>query len=355
MALVWSLATIACAFAAEATRQLLGARSIVGLGEAAYGTVGRGAARYACSRRACAARCSARSSPPASWDRCSASCWAASSPSAGAGRRDSAPSVYPVLLLAFCSCRRPRLQDRCAANASSEAQSLDVDGGSARSCPRCCGRAPHSSRASVPGFNSLMVSTTWAWMPSYFNRFYGLAPDQAGAQDGARRPGGRHRRRRLERRGRSPERAFPACPPSRSGDRRRADRRVHVRRVRRAAARHAAIRVDRRRRDDDDGEHRTRSCAVVVDVVHPAVRATAASVLSLDAKPVRPRRQVRCSPASCPTPTACRSRWRSSRCSACSPPRCSCSLRAPTCPTFSDADGRGRPDDQRAGRPSPPE
>ena len=29
-----------------------------------------------------------------------------------------------------------------------------------------------------------MVSTTWAWLPSYFNRFYGLAPDQAGLKTG---------------------------------------------------------------------------------------------------------------------------------------------------------------------------
>src|SRR6185369_14079578 len=39
MALVWSLATIGCAFA-ETYAQLIGARSVVGLGEAAYGTVG---------------------------------------------------------------------------------------------------------------------------------------------------------------------------------------------------------------------------------------------------------------------------------------------------------------------------
>src|SRR6478672_2666585 len=39
MALVWSAATIACAFMEQYTH-LLGARSIVGLGEAAYGSVG---------------------------------------------------------------------------------------------------------------------------------------------------------------------------------------------------------------------------------------------------------------------------------------------------------------------------
>src|SRR5215471_7572488 len=39
MVLVWSLATLSCAFAGSYA-QLLGARSIVGVGEAAYGTVG---------------------------------------------------------------------------------------------------------------------------------------------------------------------------------------------------------------------------------------------------------------------------------------------------------------------------
>src|SRR5262252_5974368 len=39
MALVWSLATISCAYAGSYT-QLLGARSMVGLGEAAYGSAG---------------------------------------------------------------------------------------------------------------------------------------------------------------------------------------------------------------------------------------------------------------------------------------------------------------------------
>ena len=39
MALVWSLATISCAFAASYVH-LLGARAVVGVGEAAYGTVG---------------------------------------------------------------------------------------------------------------------------------------------------------------------------------------------------------------------------------------------------------------------------------------------------------------------------
>src|SRR5207247_6699217 len=34
------------------------------------------------------------------------------------------------------------------------------------------------------GLNLLVVSTIWAWLPSYLNRYYGLAPDQAGLKTG---------------------------------------------------------------------------------------------------------------------------------------------------------------------------
>jgi MFS transporter, Spinster family, sphingosine-1-phosphate transporter len=34
------------------------------------------------------------------------------------------------------------------------------------------------------GLNLLVLSMTWAWLPTYFNRYYGLAPDQAGLRTG---------------------------------------------------------------------------------------------------------------------------------------------------------------------------
>ena len=34
------------------------------------------------------------------------------------------------------------------------------------------------------GLQLVVVSTVWAWTPSYFNRYYGLAPDQAGIRTG---------------------------------------------------------------------------------------------------------------------------------------------------------------------------
>ena len=102
MALIWSLATFACAFA-DSYAQLFAARSVVGLGEAAYGTVGAAPCWPRCFRRACAARCSGRSSRPACWDPCSAWSSVASSPSTGDGRPDSAPWAFRACSWRCCS------------------------------------------------------------------------------------------------------------------------------------------------------------------------------------------------------------------------------------------------------------
>jgi hypothetical protein len=34
------------------------------------------------------------------------------------------------------------------------------------------------------GLSLLVVSTTWAWLPSYFHRYYDVAPDRAGLMTG---------------------------------------------------------------------------------------------------------------------------------------------------------------------------
>ncbi len=48
------------------------------------------------------------------------------------------------------------------------------------SSPSFSGRAPRSSTCIGAGLNLLVVSTMCSWLPSYLNRYYGLAPDQAG-------------------------------------------------------------------------------------------------------------------------------------------------------------------------------
>ena len=125
-----------------------------------------------------------------------------------------------------------------------------------------------------------MVSTTYAWLPSYFNRFYNLAPDAAGARTAivvlmggvgaivwsivADRMGPRFPRARLQ----VPAiaavatailmwTAFAILPPG--------------------PLQFATIVAGAAMMTASIGP----VCAVVVDVVHPSVRATAASVLSL--------------------------------------------------------------------------
>ena len=50
-----------------------------------------------------------------------------------------------------------------------------------RSCRSCSGRARALTCVGA-GLNLLVVSTAYAWLPSYFNRYYDLAPAQAGVK-----------------------------------------------------------------------------------------------------------------------------------------------------------------------------
>ena len=348
MALVWSIATIACAFA-QNYGHLLVARSIVGLGEAAYGSAGVAllATMFPARMRSTVLGAFLAAGLVGSvlgvvlggiisthWG------WQAGFGAVG----------VPGLLLAILFIVVVRDYKTVA---------LPTQQRSHRSTSMAAGAIvsallrPRTALITCigAGLQLVMVSTTWAWMPSYFNRFYGLAPDQAGVKTGlvvlvggigavvwsvvADRLSGR----------------LPACPPSGSRDRRRADRRVHVRRVRRAASRQSAIRVHHRRRDDDDGQHRTR-CAPSSSTSSIPRFAPRPLRCSRSRKTCSASRQDRCWPVSCPTPTACRSRCRSSRGFACSPPRSSCSLPGRTCPIFSAPNGRGRPDRQRTGAPA---
>ena len=149
MALIWSLATIACAFAAQlrATARRARARRR-----------GRGRVRHRRRRAArepvsaADAQHGARRLPRGRHDRdrCWASCWAASSPSAGAGRPASAPSAFPGSCCALVFLLIVRDYKTVA---------LPIPGRHGRharasrrvpSSPSCSGRAPRSSPASAP-------------------------------------------------------------------------------------------------------------------------------------------------------------------------------------------------------------
>jgi MFS family permease len=130
------------------------------------------------------------------------------------------------------------------------------------------------------GFQLVMVSTTYAWLPSYFNRYYGLAPDQAAVKTGivvllsglgavlwsvvADRLSSRFPRARL-------------YVPAAAGLLTAAFMCVAFGALSPGPFQFALIMAGAIVMTGSIGP----ACAVVVDVVHSSVRATAASVLSL--------------------------------------------------------------------------
>jgi predicted MFS family arabinose efflux permease len=179
MVLIWSLACISCAFAASYS-QLLGARSLVGLGEAAYGTVGAAllASLFPLRMRSTVLGAFFAAATMGSvlgvmlggfiaerWG------WQAGFGAVG----------VPGLLLCFVFLLIVRDYKTVALPRSTQ-----PDGK-----PRTAARTviaellrPRTALVTCigAGLNLLVVSTTWAWLPSYFNRYYGLAPDRAGVK-----------------------------------------------------------------------------------------------------------------------------------------------------------------------------
>jgi predicted MFS family arabinose efflux permease len=181
MALVWSLATIACAFATS-YGQLLAARAVVGVGEAAYGAVGAALLASLFPDRM-------RSTVLGSF--------------LAAGLIGSVLGVVlggiiaerwgwqagfgavgiPGLILAFVFLLVVRDYKTVAFPSGQRA-----DGHQRLTLRAIVAELLRPRTALVTciaaGLQLVMVSTTWAWMPSYFNRFHGLAPDQAGLKTG---------------------------------------------------------------------------------------------------------------------------------------------------------------------------
>jgi len=181
MALVWSLATLACAFAGS-YGHLFAARSVVGLGEAAYGTVG--------------AALLATLFPPRMRSTILGAFLAASMLGSVLGvvlggviaerwgwQAGFGAVGVPGLLLALLFLLTARdyktvaLPTAGATDGSARTRFTVVAAEllRPRSTPLACVGA---------GLQLLAASTIYAWLPSYLNRAYGLAPDQAGLKAG---------------------------------------------------------------------------------------------------------------------------------------------------------------------------
>jgi MFS transporter, Spinster family, sphingosine-1-phosphate transporter len=181
MALIWSLSTIACAFAGSYSH-LLAARAVVGVGEAAYGTVGAAllASLFPLRMRSTVLGGFLAAGMLGSvlgvvlggfiaehWG------WQAGFGAVG----------IPGLLLALVFLLIVR-----------DYKTVALPGAKGPGePPRFSARIvlaellrPRTALITCigAGLNLLVLSTTWAWLPSFFNRYYGLAPDQAGLKTG---------------------------------------------------------------------------------------------------------------------------------------------------------------------------
>ncbi len=181
MALIWSLATISCAFATS-YGQLIGARALVGVGEAAYGTVG--------------AALLASLFPPKMRSTVLGAFLAAGMMGSVLGvvlggfiaehwgwQAGFGAVGIPGLVLCFVFLLIVR--DYKTVQLPSKDYTASKHRLSARAVVAELLR-PRTALVTCigAGLNLLVVSTIWAWLPSYLNRYYGLAPDQAGLRTG---------------------------------------------------------------------------------------------------------------------------------------------------------------------------
>ncbi len=184
MALVWSVATIACAFADRYT-QLLGLRSLVGLGEAAYGAAGAAllASLFPVRMRSTVLGAFLAAGLMGSvlgvvlggviaerWG------WQAGFGAVG----------VPGLILAVLFLLIVRDYRTVALPPTPSTRRADRRGTASAGAIVAALLRPRTALVTCvgAGLQLVMVSTTYAWMPSYFNRYYGLAPDQAGLKTG---------------------------------------------------------------------------------------------------------------------------------------------------------------------------
>jgi predicted MFS family arabinose efflux permease len=177
MALVWSLATVGCAFAGS-YGQLLGARAVIGLGEAGYGSVGGAllATLFPGRMRSTVLGIFIAAGMFGSLlgvmlggfiaDRWG---WHAGFGAVGVPGLIAA-LLFPLIARDYKTVALPTKAD-AAGKSTLSIRAVITELLRPRTAIVACVAA---------GLQLLAVSTLFAWLPSYFNRYYGLAPDQAG-------------------------------------------------------------------------------------------------------------------------------------------------------------------------------
>ena len=192
MAVLWSLATLLCAIARN-YQQMLAGRLLVGVGEAAYGSVGIAVVVSVFPKRL-RATLSAPSWPAGCSARCSASASAGQSPPAHGWRtgvprhRAGRPRARRALSLAG-----RRTADRGLCPRKLAMQPYQRPGSHSRSSAACLAGRTIKCAYVGSGLQLFVAGALPAWLPTYFNRYYGLPVDRRRL---ARRPVPRHLRHR---------------------------------------------------------------------------------------------------------------------------------------------------------------
>jgi predicted MFS family arabinose efflux permease len=182
MALVWSLATIACAFAGS-YMQLLATRAVVGVGEAAYGTIGAAllASLFPPRMRSTILGAFIAAGTLGSvlgvvvggfiaerWG------WQAGFGAVGVPGLVLA-LIFPLIVRDYKTVSLQRPGQGGSAPAALAMRTVVAELLRPRTALMACIGS---------GLSLLVLSTTYAWLPTYLNRFYGVAPDRAGLMTG---------------------------------------------------------------------------------------------------------------------------------------------------------------------------
>jgi len=183
MAVMWSLATLCCAIASN-YEQMLAARFFVGVGEAAYGSVGIAVVLSVFSPRLHSSLSGAFMAGGSFGSVVGVSLGGVIAVNVGWRWSFTAMAVLGLILVALF--RAVVTESRLAKYAVHDEPVAPSDG-STPSAPVI--RVPVSTLFTNPavwcaylagGFQMFTAAVLLSWTPSFFNRYYGMAPDKAG-------------------------------------------------------------------------------------------------------------------------------------------------------------------------------